>query len=401
MNPQEIFDILIVGGGSAGITTAAHLKRQLPGGLSKTSMAILDPSATHYYQPLWTLVGAGVYPRQETVRQEADFIPKGATWIQDAVTDFCPEQNCVRTKAGRVIGYRFLVVATGIKIDWDKIPGLAESVGKNGVCSNYSYETVESTWQNIRDFKGGTAIFTQPLPPIKCSGAPQKIMYLADSHFRKSKVRDQSNVVFCSAAASIFAVKKYADTLDKVLGRKQITTKFRHNLVALRPDVKEAVFKHLDTGEETVMRYDMIHVTPPQSSPDFVKNSPLANKEGWVEVDKLTLQHVRFPNVFGIGDASSLPTSKTGAAIRKQSPVVTTNLISLMQGKSLDKKYDGYTSCPLVTGYDSLVMAEFDYDGKPAESFPIDQSKERYSMFLVKKYLLPRLYWYGMLRGRA
>src|SRR5271170_6929544 len=166
-------------------------------------------------------------------------------------------------------------------------------------------------------------------------------MYLADSHFRKSKVRDQSNVVFCSAAASIFAVKKYADTLDKVLGRKQITTKFRHNLVALRPDVKEAVFKHLDTGEETVMRYDMIHVTPPQSSPDFVKNSPLANKEGWVEVDKLTLQHVRFPNVFGIGDASSLPTSKTGAAIRKQSPVVTTNLISLMQGKSLDKKYDG------------------------------------------------------------
>jgi sulfide:quinone oxidoreductase len=226
-------------------------------------------------------------------------------------------------------------------------------------------------------------------------------MYLADSYFRKSKVRDKSNIVFCSAAANIFAVKKYADTLDTVLARKEITTKFRHNLIALRPDAKEAVFKNLDTGEETVMHYDMIHVTPPQSSPDFVKNSPLANKEGWVEVDKLTLQHVRFPNVFGIGDASSLPTSKTGAAIRKQSPVLAANLISLMQGKPLDKKYDGYTSCPLVTGYNSLVMAEFDYDGKPAETFPIDQSKERYSMFLVKKYLLPKLYWNGMLRGRA
>jgi sulfide:quinone oxidoreductase len=196
-------------------------------------------------------------------------------------------------------------------------------------------------------------------------------------------------------------VKKYADTLDEVLKRKEITTKFRHNLIELRPDHKQAVFKHLDTGQEIVMHYDMIHVTPPQSSPDFVKNSPLANKDGWVDVDKLTLQHVRYSNVFGIGDASSLPTSKTGAAIRKQAPVLAANLVAHMAGKPMTKRYDGYTSCPLVTGYDSLVMAEFDYDGNPAETFPIDQSKERYSMYLVKKYLLPRLYWFGMLRGRA
>jgi sulfide:quinone oxidoreductase len=401
MNQQENFDILIVGGGAAGITVASRLKKMVPGGRKSTTMAIVEPSSTHYYQPLWTLVGAGVYPRQETERKEIDLIPKGATWIQDSVTDFCPDQNYIRTKAGRLIGYRFLVVATGIKIDWNKTPGLAESVGTNGVCSNYSYDTVESTWQNIRDFSGGTAIFTQPLPPIKCGGAPQKIMYLADSYFRKSKVRAKSEVVFCSAAASIFAVKKYADTLDEVLKRKEITTKFRHNLIELRPDHKQAVFKHLDTGQEIVMHYDMIHVTPPQSSPDFVKNSPLANKDGWVDVDKLTLQHVRYSNVFGIGDASSLPTSKTGAAIRKQAPVLAANLVAHMAGKPMTKRYDGYTSCPLVTGYDSLVMAEFDYDGNPAETFPIDQSKERYSMYLVKKYLLPRLYWFGMLRGRA
>jgi sulfide:quinone oxidoreductase len=401
MAAQESYDILIVGGGSAGITTAAHIARQLPARMGKISMAILEPSETHYYQPLWTLVGGGIYPKEVTEKREADLIPKRAKWIKDGVAEFHPDENYVVTRSGNIIGYGYMVVATGIKLDWDKIPGLAESVGKDGVCSNYSYETVESTWESVRNFKGGTAIFTQPLPPIKCGGAPQKIMYLADSYFRKSKVRDKSNVVFCSAAANIFAVKKYADTLDKVLQRKNITTKYRHNLVEIRPIVKEAVFKHLDTGEEIVMHYDMIHVTPPQSSPDFVKNSLLANKEGWVDVDKFTLQHVRYPNVFGIGDASSLPTSKTGAAIRKQSPVVATNLISLMQGQSLAKRYDGYTSCPLVTGYNSLVMAEFDYDGKPAETFPIDQSKERYSMFLVKKYLLPKLYWYGMLRGRA
>ena len=186
-----------------------------------------------------------------------------------------------------------------------------------------------------------------------------------------------------------------------MIQRKGIVTKYRNNLIALRPDAKEAVFKHLDTGEESVLRYDMIHVTPPQSSPDFVKRSPLSNQDGWVEVDKFTLQHVRHANVFSLGDASSLPTSKTGAAVRKQAPVVAKNLVSLIQGKPLAATYDGYTSCPLVTGYKSLVMAEFDYDQKPKESFPIDQSKERYSMYLVKKHVVPRLYWHGMLKGRA
>lgn len=401
MASQENYDILIVGGGCAGITVAARIAKQLPSSMRKTSIAILEPSETHCYQPLWTLVGAGIYPKEVTQRREADLIPRRASWIKDAAAEFHPEENYVITSSGKTVGYSYMVVATGIKIDWNKIPGLAESVGKNGVCSNYSYETVESTWLNIRNFKGGTAIFTQPLPPIKCGGAPQKIMYLADSYFRQAKVRDKSNVVFCSAAANIFAVKKYADTLDQVLRRKDIVTKYRHNLIEIQPDAKKAVFKHLDTGEEVAIQYDMLHVTPPQSSPDFVKNSPLANKEGWVDVDKFTLQHVRYSNVFGIGDASSLPTSKTGAAIRKQSPVVATNIVALMQGQPLLKKYDGYTSCPLVTGYNSLVMAEFDYDGKPAETFPIDQSKERYSMFLVKKHLLPKLYWHGMLKGRA
>ena len=398
---QVHYEILVVGGGSAGMTTAAHLAKLLPGGFRKTSLAILDRSDKHYYQPLWTLVGGGVYPREVTERRQADYIPKGATWLRESVAEFFPEENYVLTGSGKAIHYSYLIVAPGIQVDWGKIPGLSESVGKNGVCSNYSYDTVSSTWDNIKNFKGGTAIFTHPIPPLKCGGAPQKIMYLADSHFRKTGVRDKSEIIYCSAIASIFQVKRYADTLDKVIQRKGIVTKYRNNLIALRPDAKEAVFKHLDTGEESVLRYDMIHVTPPQSSPDFVKRSPLSNQDGWVEVDKFTLQHVRHANVFSLGDASSLPTSKTGAAVRKQAPVVAKNLVSLIQGKPLAATYDGYTSCPLVTGYKSLVMAEFDYDQKPKESFPIDQSKERYSMYLVKKHVVPRLYWHGMLKGRA
>jgi sulfide:quinone oxidoreductase len=394
-------DIVVVGGGSAGITTAARLRNLLRKEKVKAEILIIDPAETHYYQPIWTLVGAGVYPREVSRRQERSLIPDGVHWLQEEARDFIPDRNVVVTEQGSVVSYRYLVVCTGLQLNWDQIPGLAESVGKDGVCSNYSYDTVESTWKNIREFKGGVAIFTQPLPPIKCGGAPQKIMYLADSYFRKSGVREKSKVVFCSAAASIFSVKKYTDTLNKVLKRKEIVTRFKHNLVALRPHKKEAVFQNLDTNEEVVLHYDMIHVTPPQGPCDFVKQSPLANADGWIDVDKTSLQHVRYPNVFALGDCSNLPTSKTAAAIRKQAPVVARNLVAEMKKQPLSAAYDGYTSCPLSTGYRSLVMAEFDYNQNPAETFPFDQGKERYSMFLVKKYVLPRLYWHFMLKGRA
>jgi sulfide:quinone oxidoreductase len=236
---------------------------------------------------------------------------------------------------------------------------------------------------------------------VKCGGAPQKIAYLADDAFRKAGVRDRAHITFATAGASIFAVKKYADTLTKVYQRKGIDVRFRHELVEIRAATKEVVFQNLDTSEAVVLPYDMIHVTPPMSAPDFIKQSPLANEAGWVDVDKNTLQHVRYPNVFSLGDASSLPTSKTGAAIRKQAPVLVANLLNLKRERPPEKSYDGYTACPLVTGYNRLVLAEFDYDGKPQETFPFDQSKERRSMYLLKAYALPQLYWHAILPGRA
>lgn len=388
--------VVIVGGGSGGITVAARLAKALPQG----SIAVIEPSRKHYYQPLWTLVGGGVFPKQASERNEETLIPRGTTWIQDAATEFLPDENTVVTQSGKRVKYDYLVVAAGIQIDWGKIKGLQEAIGRDGVCSNYSYEYVDKTWEFIRNFKGGNAIFTQPLPPIKCAGAPQKIMYLADDHFRKAGVRGKSHVIFASATPTIFAVKKYAAALDKIVARKGIETYYKHNLVEIRGPEKEAVFENLDTKELLVLKYDMIHVTPPMSAPDFLKRSPLANEAGWVEVDKGSLQHVRYPNVFSLGDASSLPTSKTGAAIRKQAPVLVKNLLTVMKGQTAAPQYDGYTSCPLVTGYGKLILAEFDYDLNPKETFPFDQSQERYSMYLLKAYGLPALYWHGMLKGR-
>ncbi|BBM84313.1 pyridine nucleotide-disulfide oxidoreductase [Candidatus Uabimicrobium amorphum] len=394
---MESYDIVIVGGGSAGITAAAHLSNEV----ASKSVAIIEPSTKHYYQPIWTLVGGGVFPKEVSEREQEDFIPDGYTWIQDKVATFDPKNNQIKTHDEKTIAYKYLIVAAGIQIDWDKIPGLKETVGTKGVCSNYSYETVDSTWENVKNFQGGTAIFTHPSTPIKCAGAPQKICYLAEDYFRKSGVRDKSNVVFASATAGIFGIEKYAKSLKKVVKRKNINTLFQHDLVELHPDKMEAVFKKLDDDERVTLSYDMIHVSPPMSAPKFIKDSELGNQDGWVDVDKHTLQHTKFKNVFSLGDCSSLPTSKTGAAIRKQAPVLVENLLAEMKGEKLKGHYDGYTSCPLVTGYGSLILAEFDYDKQPAETFPFDQGQERYSMYALKAYGLPRMYWHGMLKGRV
>lgn len=389
--------IVIVGGGTAGVTTAARLHNADP----SLDIAIIEPSDKHYYQPLWTLVGGGMFTPEQSGRDEADVIPYGVEWIKDAVVSFTPQQNSLTTRDGVDISYDYLIVAPGIQINWDKIKGLKEAVGKNGVCSNYSINTVASTWKFIRELKEGTALFTQPAGAVKCGGAPQKICYLAEDHFRRSSVRDKINVIFTAAGPRLFAVDKYRETLEQVAARKGVETRFRHDLVEIRPDVKEAVYRRTDTEEEAIIHYDMIHVTPPMSAPDFVADSDLASEAGWVDVDKYTLQHVRFSNVFGLGDASSLPTSKTGAAIRKQAPVLVENLLAEMRHEPLTAAYDGYTSCPVVTGRDGLVLAEFNYEGAPDETFPFNQAQERFSMLLLKKYGLPALYWHGMLKGRA
>ncbi len=389
--------VVIVGGGTAGISVAARLRRRAP----TLSITVIDPSQTHYYQPLWTLVGGGVVTKEETARPESSVIPDGVKWLSEAVTEFVPDQNQVVLRGGERIGYDYLVCAPGLQLNWGEIKGLSGHVGKDGICSNYAYEYVDRTFPTIQSVTEGNALFTHPATPIKCGGAPQKIMYLADDDFRRRGVRDKLRVKLLMAPATIFTSPYYADSLRQVIARREIEVAYQHNLIEVRPASKEAVFLRLDTKEEVVLTYSMIHVTPPMSAPDVVRKSPLANAAGFVDVDKETLRHSRFANIFSLGDASGLPTSKTGAAIRKQVPVVVDNLLAAMDGQPLSGRYDGYTSCPLVTGYGKLVLAEFGYDGKPMESFPFDQRKERRSMYWLKRYGLPVLYWNGMLRGLA
>ena len=389
-------EVLIIGGGSAGISVAARL-HDLEEPLE---VGIIEPSDKHYYQPIWTLVGGGVFDKEVSEREEEEYIPDGADWIREAAAEFQPEDNTVVTESGEEYTYDYLVVAAGIQLNWDAVDGLEGNVGEHGICSNYSYETVDSTWETLRHFRGGNAIFTFPDTSIKCAGAPQKIMWMADHWLRKQNVREEANVVYAASTDGIFGVDKYARPLSRLVEERDIETHFNVNLTEVVPEEKKAVFEQLDGGDDLVLDYEMLHVTPPQGPPDFIADSPIADQDGWVDVDKYTTQHVDYPNIFSLGDCSSLPTSKTGAAVRKEVPVTVDNLLAEMRGEPLEAEYNGYASCPLVTGYGRLILCEFDYEGNPDESFPFDQARERYSMYALKAYGLPDMYWHGMLRGR-
>lgn len=393
--------VLVVGGGAAGITTAHLLSRQRP----ELDLAILEPSTDHYYQPGWTLVGGGVMTLEQTRRREAELIPRGVTWIQAAATGFDPEHNSVTTSEGARLHYDVLVLATGLQCRWDQIEGLSDSIGSHGVCSNYSKDFAPYTWQSIQAFTGGNAVFTMPATAVKCGGAPQKVMYMADDVFKaKSGVGVNSRVIFCTPLHTLFAVPAYARSLQKVVQRRGIEVRFGWELKAVRAVDQVAVFDvHGADGsvQREELAFEMLHAVPPMAVPDVVARSPLAGDcpGGWVAADKLTTQHPRYANVFTLGDVSGLPTSKTAGAVRGEAPVTAANVLAFLDGRPLTAQYDGYSVCPLITGYNNVVMAEFDYSQMPVSSFLVDPTKERWSMWLMKTRMLPWLYWNRMLKG--
>ncbi|XP_051833227.1 sulfide:quinone oxidoreductase, mitochondrial isoform X1 [Antechinus flavipes] len=393
---KDYYEFLILGGGSGGITMGSRIKRKVGAG----KVAIVEPSEKHFYQPMWTLVGAGAKKLSSSSRSMARVIPSGVEWIKSRVRELDPDKNRILIDEGKEIAYKYLIIALGIKLEFEKIKGLPEGFRYPKIGSNYSIVTVEKTWKALQGFKEGNAIFTFPNTPIKCAGAPQKIMYLAEAYFRKTGKRDNANIIFNTSLGAIFGVKKYADALEEIIKARNINVNYRQNLIEVLPEKHEAVFEDLDNpGKTNVISYEMLHVTPPMGPPDVVKESPVADAAGWVDVNKETLQHQKYPNVFGIGDCTNLPTSRTAAAVAAQSGILDHTISLVMKNKKPVKKYNGYTSCPLITNYNRVILAEFDYNAQPLETFPFDQSKERLSMYLMKADVMPILYWNAMLKG--
>ncbi len=395
----KTLDVVVIGGGSAGIAVTASLLRRNP----NLSITIIEPSAQHYYQPGWTLVGGGVFDVRKTVRPTAEVIPAGATWLQSSVVAVEPEQRVVCLADGSRISYRQLIVCPGLQLAWERIEGLQESLGQNGVTSNYRYDLAPYTWQLVSKLRGGNALFSQPGMPIKCAGAPQKAMYLACDYWQRQGVLSAINVEFNLAGNVLFGVPEFVPPLMSYVERYGAKLAFQSNLVAVDGPAHTAWFevKAADGSTSRVAKsFDLLHAVPPQQAPEFIRKGPLADAAGWCAADPETLQHPKYPEVFVLGDVSSTTNAKTAAAARKQVVVVANNLLAARDGKALPSGYDGYGSCPLTVERGKVILAEFGYGGKLLPSFPWDARVARRSAWWLKADFLPWFYWNGMLKGR-
>ena len=417
---ENSFEIVIIGGGTGGIMTAASFLAKD----KNLKIAIIEPASYHYYQAAWTLVGANTFDFEKTKKLMSEVMPKGVTWIKDFATGFKSTENKVITKHSGDIHYNYLIVSPGLVMAPELIEGLTEAMDKGDVCSNYT--DPKHTWEVLKRFKGGNAIFTQPTTPIKCGGAPQKIAYLAADYFRRNGLSSKTNLILAMPGTVIFGVSEIKKTLMKVVNRYGI--KFKPSYAPVKIDAEKKVITFKSTvpkdseflinadasiGEKLIgdsfieMPYDMLHIAPPQAPPLFIRESELVNEAGWLDVDIHTLQHKKYTNIFGLGDVAALPTAKTGAAIRKQVPVVVGNVFQLKETNTLNSKiYEGYSSCPLVTGYGKMVLAEFNYkneftpDPKLKQMLVFNSDKEHWRLWFLKKYMLPYLYWNKMLKGK-
>lgn len=402
MNYQETqYDVVIVGAGAAGISVASSLLTRNNG----LRMALIDPADTHYYQPGFTMIGGGIFNSEEVKRPMQSLIPKGVTWIRAAVSGFRPDDNAVILDDGTSIAYQRLIVCPGIKLNWDGIEGLTETLGKNGVTSNYRADLAPYTWELVKALKHGKAVFTQPPMPIKCAGAPQKALYLSGDHWYSNGMIDDVNIEFYNAGAVLFGVKEYVPALQTYIDRYKAKVHYSHKLVKVDGERQLAWFESTSadgTTSTVETGFDMLHVCPPQTAPDFIRSSPLADTAGWIDVDPGTLQHNRYKNIWGLGDATNTANAKTAAAVRKQAPVVAANVVADINGHAQVCKYDGYGSCPLTVERGKIVLAEFAYGGKLSPTLPVwmlDGTKPTSLAWHMKKSMLPPLYWHGMLKG--
>ncbi|MBF0875262.1 TIGR01244 family phosphatase [Gluconobacter cerevisiae] len=395
------FQVLIIGGGAGGLSTAGSLLKRN----RNLSIGVVEPSNEHFYQPGWTLVGGGVFQAAQTRRKEADVMPKDVVWVKQAAKLFRPDVREVVLTDGTVVSYDALVVATGITLNWDAIPGLAETLGKNGVTSNYRFDLAPYTWQLVQQLKNGTAIFTQPPMPIKCAGAPQKAVYLSCDAWKRRGVLDSISVEFDTATPGLFGVKDFVPPLMEYIKRYHVGLHTGSKLVEVDGPNRKAVFERKvgDNVERVERTFDMLHVVPPQSAPQVIRESALSGSDGFVEVNPATLQHVRFPDVFALGDVIGTSCAKTAAAVRVQAPVVATNVLAFLKHQGPVSEYEGYGACPLTVENGRIVLAEFSYGGKLAPTLPkwlLNGQKPTRLAWWLKKYIMPLMYWDGMLKGR-
>lgn len=419
--------IVVIGGGAAGLGMASRLRRKLP----QSEITVIDPAEKQFYQPGFTLIASGVYKPNQVWHKQSDCMPKGVKWVQKAVVAVDPVANSVTVVGNEKHSYDFLVLTPGLQLNWELVEGLTQkTLGEGNVHSIYDFEGAQKTWVAIQEFvtKGGRGIFTDTYTKHKCGGAPKKICLLTEHLARKRKTRESVTFDYFTGSKQLYDVPFFTPRLVEIYKERNISVTTRSWVTGVDTAAKKAFFKQIEivtkevtdpqsnetkaveesTAKTFTEDYDILHLAPPQSAPDFVRQAGLGWTEGklapesWVMVDKGTLVHKTFPNIVSLGDVAGVPTSKTSAAVRKQVPVALSNLLSLIEGRAPEAIYNGYAACPIITDYGHVLMAEFDYDKKPQISFPLsmfDMSKESRMAWMLKVYALKPLYFYGMIPG--
>jgi sulfide:quinone oxidoreductase len=397
--------IVILGAGAAGASLANRLTDRLSG----AQITLIDPRVEHWYQPGFTLIAAGLKPAGYSVSQTTDWLPGDVTLLAEAAEEIDPDARRVTTDAGTRVDYDFLIVATGLKLDWGAVEGFdVDRIGENGLGAVYAGpEQAAKTWAAMDRFtdEGGVGLFTRPATEMKCAGAPLKYAFLTDDYARRKGTRGKSEMIYLAHNDTFFSVPIVNEKVRMLFDRQQFDTRFNHVLRAVDPGRRIATFETPDGRVE--QGYDFINVIPSQVAPDVVRNSPLPwvdkwTDQGWVAVDKHTLRHVAYPEVFGLGDVAGVPKGKTAASVKWQVPVVEDHLVAQIDGREGTESYNGYTSCPLITRVGRAMLIEFDYNNNLTPSFPgiIAPLEELWTSWLMKEVALKATY-NAMLRGRA
>jgi sulfide:quinone oxidoreductase len=397
--------IVIIGAGAAGTSLVNRLVDRLEG----AQITVIDPRPDHLYQPGLSLVAAGLKPQSYVVSRTEDWLPSGITFVQDAVAEVDPEARTVATEGGETLGYDWLVVAPGLVLDHGAIEGFSlDMVGENGIGSLYAGpEYAARTWQAAGRFteEGGTGIFTRPATEMKCAGAPIKHAFLIDDIARRAGNAGKANILYAAPQSSLFSVPIVHEKIRMVFQDRGFGQMMNRTLTAIDAGAKRATFA-TETGTEEV-DYDYIHIIPPQRAPEFVRQSGLSwadrwTDQGWVECDMKTLRHLRYPEIFALGDVAGVPKGKTAASVKWQVPVVEDHIIAGIEGRESDATYNGYTSCPMITRVGRAMLVEFDYNNNLTPSFPglIAPLEELWISWLMKEVALKATY-NAMLRGRA
>ena len=393
-------EVVVSGGGNAGISLAARLQRY-----GVKDVAVVEPRDHHLYQPLFSHIAGGRAQAQEAIRPQETVIPDGVTWIRDSAVDVDTDANTVTLASGSTVAYGQLVVCPGLQYDWGAVPGLAEAVHSPHGASHYEFELAPKAWTLLSGLTSGTAVFTMPSGPIKCGGASQKPMYLACDYWREQGVLDQIRVVMVQPYPTVFGVAEVDRELDRKIAGYGIELRTDSELVSVDAAGRTATIRDLGSGTEQALQYDVLNAVPPQSAPDWLKATDLpaaGDSGGFVEVDRQTLRHIRFPNVWSLGDAAGTTNSKSGGALRKQTMVLAKNLVAARKGKPLPARYNGYSVCPFTVSRNTVVFAEFDDRYRPMPTIPrVPTWNESRLSWVVDRDIFPQVYWNLILKGRA